>query len=151
MHLPLKWTGSKQYVQKLREFLSNCVLTIPNKCVIFQVERWLRLRRLQQLPNTLQKFQETGWRWDAEDHDDHAEEDHDDHTEDHDDHTEEIMIERCNVGGKDSVFLFLRVQSKIQNCKQLFTGDCLWPLHIEGDPLKVWELPLEEPPVNKHT
>ena len=27
-----------------------------------QVERWLRLRRLQQLPNTLQKFQETGWR-----------------------------------------------------------------------------------------
>ena len=28
-----------------------------------QVERWLRLRRLQQLPNTLQKFQETGWRW----------------------------------------------------------------------------------------
>ena len=66
----LKWTGSKQYVQKLRQFLSNCVLTIPNKCVIFQVERWLRLRRLQQLPNTLQKFQETGWRWDAEDNGD---------------------------------------------------------------------------------
>jgi len=30
---------------------------------VIQVERWLRLRRLQQLPNTLQKFQETGWRW----------------------------------------------------------------------------------------
>jgi len=28
-----------------------------------QVERWLRQRRVQQLPNTLKKFQETGWRW----------------------------------------------------------------------------------------
>ena len=55
------------------------------------------------------------------------------------------------MGGKDSVFLFLRVQSKIQNCKQLFTGDCLWHLHTEGGPLKVWELALEEPAVNKHT
>ena len=61
------------------------------------------------------------------------------------------MIERYNGGGKDSVFLFLRVQSKFQNCKQLFTGDCLWNLHIEGGPLKVWELALEEPAVNKHT
>jgi len=28
-----------------------------------QVERWLRQRRVHQLPNTLKKFQETGWRW----------------------------------------------------------------------------------------
>ena len=48
-------------------------------------------------------------------------------------------------------FFFFRVQSKFQNCKQLFTGYCLWHLHIEGGPLKVWELALEEPAVNKHT
>ena len=28
-----------------------------------QAERWLRQKRRQQLPSTLQKFQETGWRW----------------------------------------------------------------------------------------
>ncbi|XP_023341201.1 ceramide synthase 6, partial [Eurytemora carolleeae] len=28
-----------------------------------QVERWLRQRRQAELPNTLQKFCETGWRW----------------------------------------------------------------------------------------
>ena len=53
--------------------------------------------------------------------------------------------------GKDYVFLFFASSIKIQNCKQLFTGDCLWHLHTEGGPLKVWELALEEPAVNKHT
>jgi len=30
---------------------------------IIQVERWLRKRKQAELPNTLQKFCETGWRW----------------------------------------------------------------------------------------
>ena len=30
--------------------------------ILFQVERWLRLRRQSCLPSKLQKFQETGWR-----------------------------------------------------------------------------------------
>jgi len=46
-----------------RETIDSGRLAKDTGMTVIQVERWLRLRRLQQLPNTLQKFQETGWRW----------------------------------------------------------------------------------------
>jgi ceramide synthetase len=38
-------------------------LAISTQMTYIQVERWLRQRHQAELPNTLQKFCETGWRW----------------------------------------------------------------------------------------